>query len=143
MVSMTVIPLVQRVIGANSRQTALHDVGIETGGIAIDQDGYTAGLDRVYDVKGLKNMVAKIKNTGGSNGLTFTIENSTIEFEDIDMLVDADFDGVILADTPVAALADSVQSIIDISPESTAIRIRFKRQTASLDTTLAGSVSVN
>lgn len=36
-----------------------------------------------------------------------------------------------------------IRDIIDVSPESTAIRFRVKRQTASNDATLAGIVSVN
>ena len=36
-----------------------------------------------------------------------------------------------------------VKDYIDLSPETTAIRIRVKRQTASADATLAGYVSVN
>lgn len=37
----------------------------------------------------------------------------------------------------------SISDTIDISPESTAIRIKIKRETAGQDTTLAGIVSVN
>lgn len=37
----------------------------------------------------------------------------------------------------------SIQDIVDISPESTAIRIRVRRQTAGQNATLAGIVSVN
>lgn len=38
---------------------------------------------------------------------------------------------------------ESIKNIIDLSPETTAIRIRFRRKTAGQDTTLAGFVSVN
>ena len=130
---MTVISLVQRVIGTNSRQTALHDVLLETGGIAIDQDAYTPGLDRIYNVKRLRNMVVEIQNTGGSNGLTFKIEKARKEYGVISTLVDADFDEG----------ANSVQNIENISPQTTAIRIRIKRQTAGQNTTLAGHIGVN
>jgi len=37
----------------------------------------------------------------------------------------------------------SIDDIVDISPESTAIRIKVRRQTAGMSTTLAGIVSVN
>ncbi len=140
---MTVISLVQRVIGTNSRQTALHDVLLETGGITIDQDAYTLGLDRIYNVKGLRNMVIEIRNTGGTNGLTFKIEKARKEYAVISTLVDADFDEDVLADTNVAFGANSVQDIENISPQTTAIRIRIKRQTAGQNTTLAGHIGVN
>jgi len=58
-------------------------------------------------------------------------------------LVDADFNKDIKADTNVAFGANDTNAIIDISPESTAIRIRVKRQAAGLNTTLAGIVSTN
>ena len=118
------------------------DQALQTGAITIDADGYTAALDRLYDVRGLANMHVLIKNTGGANGLTFTIEKASKEVPVVSTLVDADF-SVILADTNVAFGANNVQDIIDISPESTAIRIRVKRQTAGQNTTLEGTVSVN
>jgi len=121
----------------------LFDAVLQTGGITIDQNAYTAGLDRVYNVEGLNNMHVEIKNTGGANGLTFKIEKARKQVEDVSTLVDADFDKDILADTNVAFGADSIQDIVDITPESIAIRIRVKRQAAGLDTTLAGFVSVN
>lgn len=124
--------------------TDLHDKVLEAGGIAIDQDAYTVNLDRIYNVKGLKNMHFKIENTGGVNGLTFKIENTEKEFtDDGSSLVDADFDQDILGDTNVAFGAKSRNDIIDISPETTAIRIRVKREISGNDTTLAGVVSAD
>ena len=232
----------------------LFDAALQTGAIAIDQDAYSAGLDRVYNVEGLNNMHVEIKNTG-SNPLTFKIEKARKQVEDVSTLVDADFDKDVLGNTDVLALvaatgtvtlasvladdtvtinglvytavagvkanntefsidgsdtvdaADlvdsitndtrqgtlkditatnaagvvtltstaigtagnavtlvssngtrlavsgatfsggvdnfSIKDIVDISPESTAIRIRIRRKTAGQDTTLAGIVSVN
>lgn len=134
--------LVSRGTGSNSSNSVLHDPILEAGGIAVDQDAYTVGLDRPYDVKGLKNMHIEIENTGGANGLTFKIEKTRISYTVISALADADFDQDILADTNVAFGATNIQDIVDISPESTAIRIRVKRQTSGQDTTLAGIVSV-
>lgn len=132
-------------ISANSQYA---DAALQTGAIAVDQDAYSTTpdftvLDRVYNVKGLDNMHIEIENTGGANGLTFTIVNTKKEFKVISTLVDADFTGEILADTNVAFGATSIQDIVDISPETTAIRIKIKRQTAGQDTTLVGIVSVN
>lgn len=139
---MTEVKFLERERSPSSRAPIFYDKAIQDGGININQDAYSAGLDRLYDVRGLDNMHITIKNTGGANGLTYTIENATKEFSDINTLVDADF-GEIKADTNVAFGADDVSDIIDISPESTAIRIRVKRQTAGQDTTLAGTVSAN
>ena len=129
--------------GTNSDNGVLHDVVLEAGGITINQDAFDSSLDRIYDVKGLVNMHVEIENTGGANGLTYKIEKARKEYTDLTTLVDADFDEDVLVDTNVAFGTTNVQDIIDISPESTAIRIRVKRQTASMDTTMAGIVSVN
>lgn len=134
--------------GTNSDVGVLQDSALQTGGITVDQDAYSTDpdsttLDRVYDVKGLDNMHVEIENTGGANGLTYTIVNARKEFTNISTLVDADFDEEILADTNVAFGATNIQDVIDITPETTAIRIKIKRQTAGLDTTLAGIVSIN
>ena len=123
--------------------TDFHDKVLEAGGIAIDQDAYSSGLDRIYDVKGLKNMHVEIENTGGANGLTYKIEKARKDFTDVSTLVDADFDQDIKADTNVAFGTTILDDIADISPETTAIRIRIKRQTSGNDTTLAGIVSAN
>ena len=142
---MGVIKLELRSKGAYSGNSTYHEKAIKAGAIAIDQDGYTANLDRIFDVKGLKNMNVEIENTGGANGLTFKIEKARKEFtDDGSSLVDADFDEDIKGDTNVAFGTTSTDNdIIDISPEITAIRIRVKRQTSGQDTTLAGIVSVN
>ena len=135
--------LISRTLGSNSKNSVLHDSVLQTGGILVDQNAYTAGLDRIYDVKGLANMYVMIKNTGGTNGLTYKIEKARKQVADITTLVDADFDKDIIADTIIAFGADDITDIIDISPESTAIRIRVKRETSGQDTTLAGFVLVN
>lgn len=139
---MTTISLLQRRRGAFSRKTAYQDTDLQTGGIAIDDDNFTPGLDRVYDVRGLASMHVEIENTG-ANGLTFTIEAARKEFSDISTLVDADFDLVLVPDTNVGAGTKNNQNIIAISPESTVIRIRIKRQSAGQDAELAGIVAVN
>lgn len=139
---MTEIALLQRQDGPYSRFPTFYDRPLQNGGIAINQDAFTTLLDRLYDVRGLNNMHAEIVNTGGANGLTLTIEKASKEVPDVNDLVDADFSPIV-TDTNVAALASAIFDIIDISPESTAIRIRIKRQSAGQDTTLAGDVSFN
>lgn len=133
------------VISGNSQYA---DALLQTGAIAVDQDNYSTDpdstvLDRVYNVKGLDNMHVEIKNTGGTNGLTYKIQKAKVEFKTISTLVDADFDEEIKADTIVAFGATDITNIVSISPAITAIRILIKRQTAAQDTTLAGIVSVD
>lgn len=138
---MATISLLQRRRGAFSRKTAYQDTALQTGGIAVDQDAYSPGLDRVYDVRGLDSMHSEIENTG-ANPLTYTIEAARKEFADIATLVDADFDLVLVPDTNVPNGTKNNQNIIAISPESTVIRIRIKRQNAGQDAELKGIVSI-
>lgn len=98
---MTVIKLELRKPGLHSRKPVFFDRILQVGGIVIDQDNYSDALDRIYDVKGMKNMVAEIKNNG-ANGLTFKIDKAKKEFIDINTLVDGDFDEDIVSDTNVA-----------------------------------------
>jgi len=139
---LTVIPLLQRRRGANSRKSTYQDTLLQTGGIAVDQDAYTSGLDRIYDVKGLQNMHIEIENTG-ANSLDFRIELAKKEFSDISTLVDADFGSVLIPDTAVGAASKTSNNIVEISPESTALRIRVRRTSAGQDAELKGIVSTN
>lgn len=142
--SLASITLIKRLIGNLVRDATFFDESLETGGnITIDQNNYTSGLDRVYNVKGMSNMHVETENTGGTNGLTYTIEATSKEFRVLSDLDDADFSNVIKADTNVAFGVTVVDDVIDISPQSTAIRVRVKRQSAGDDTTRQGIVSTN
>lgn len=94
--------LVSRPLGVNSHTSVLHDPVLETGAITIDQDSYTSGLDRTYDVRGLKNMHIEIKNTGG-NPLTYKIEKARKAFTVLTTLIFTDFDKDIQGNTDVLA----------------------------------------
>ena len=95
--------LVARNKGTNSDFSILHDLVLQTGAIAIDDNDYGSN-DRTYDVKGLINMHVEIDNTGTTeNGLTYKIEKARKDFVVLTDLVDADFDQDIKADTNVAA----------------------------------------
>jgi len=136
--------LVSRAQGPNVQTASFNDKALQdAGNIAIDDDAYSVATDLIYETKGLTNMHVQIINTGGANGLTYTIEKTRKEFLDVTTLVDADFNGEIKADTNLAFGAISADDIIDVSPESTAIRVRVKRQTAGQDTTMTGIVSCN
>lgn len=135
--------LTSRKHGPIGVESVLHDAVLVAGAISVNQDAYTTGLDRIYDVRGFKNMHIEYENTGVANGLTFTIQKARIDYDLLTELVDADFDVDLLADTDVAFGTTNIQDVVDLSPETTAIRIRVKRQTAAMSTTLAGIVSVN
>ncbi len=139
---MTEIRFLERQTSPYTRAPVFFDKALQDGGIAIDQDAYTTGLDRLYDIRGMSNMHVTIINSGGSNGLTYTIEKASKEFTNVNDLVDDDF-SEIKPDTNVAFGDSDVSDIIDISPESTAIRVRVKRQSSGQDTTLEGTVSTN
>ena len=98
------ITFTPRITGKFARVATYFDDTLETGGnITINQDSYTAALDRVYEVKGRKNIHAEIENTGNTNGLTYRIEKARIEFRNLSDLDDADFNQIIKADTDVLA----------------------------------------
>jgi len=125
----------------SGRYAGAADPELQTGGISIDQDAYTTGLDRIYDVKGMDRVYVEIKNTGGTNSLTYTIQKSRKEFTLLTELVDADFDQTVLDDTDVAFGVTDPHNITDVASEITAIRIRIKRTTAGQSTTMAGIFS--
>ena len=95
--------LISRTKGPHSSNRVLHDLVLQTGGITIDQDLYSSGLDRIYDIRGLANMHVEIKNTG-SNALTFKIEKARKNFTLLTTLSFADFDKDIQGNTDVLAL---------------------------------------
>ena len=126
--------------GPNDRNDGMADPLLQTGGIIINQDAYDSSLDRIYNVKGFKDAHSGINNDGAS-GLVYTIEGTRKEYQSLTTLVDTDFDDTILADTIVAAAAKNNKDIVDITPETTAIRVRIRRETAGVNTTLSGIFS--
>lgn len=141
---MGVIQLTKRTKGFHERGQVLHDPALQVGNILIDQDNYDSSLDRIYDVNGLKNMHIALEETGGVNGFTYKIDRTEKEVDDLSTLVDADFDKDIVTDVSVATgTKAAANDIVDISPESKAIRIRVKRTTAAQNATMKGYVSLN
>lgn len=94
--------LTGRAKGSNSDTAVLHDAVLEAGAISINQDSYTAGLDRIYDIKGLVNVHVEIINSG-SNPLTYKIEKARKNYNILTELTDADFNRNILPDTDILA----------------------------------------
>lgn len=140
---MPVISLLQRRRGAFSRKSVYQDTDFQDAALIVNDDNFSASIDRIYDVRGLSTMHVEIENDGSTNGLIYKIEKARKEFADIATLVDADFDEDILGETTVVATAIDIQDIVDISPETTAIRLRFKRATPGQSTNLQGLVSIN
>lgn len=140
---MTLTDLVRRFPATNKQsfQPVSADPPLEVGAILIDQDAYTDGLERRYDVRGFANMHLEISNDG-ANGLTYSLGKASKEVDDVSTLVDADFTDL-LTDFDVASGIVDVRDLIGISPESTSIRIQIRRQTSGQDTTLSGVASFN
>jgi hypothetical protein len=134
--------LSRRALGGYNAISEFADPVLLAGGIAIDQNAYTAGLDRIYDIKGIKDIYILIQNTHATNGLTYKVQQTRAEFTEVSELVDGDFVDGFVAEANVAALAEAESTTTRSSAEVTAIRIRVKRQTTDLDATLAGNVAV-
>lgn len=100
---MTVITLKRQSTPSKDATVYFDDPALQTGAITIDKDGYTAGLDREYDVRGKKNMHLEVKNTGATNALIYRIERASKDFVNTSEVVDADYDKIIKADTDVFA----------------------------------------
>lgn len=132
--------LIARVKGSYNAQTEFFDKALEDGAILIDQDDYDSSLDRIYDVKALKDIYILIQNTGGANGLTYKVQQARKEFTLLADLVDADFVDGAVAEATVASGAEAESVVARASGEITALRLRVKRATASNDTTMAGEV---
>lgn len=136
---MVVIVLTPSVHGPYSRAAEFFDSALETTSQLIDNDNYDSAHDRIYEVKGLRNLHLEISNDG-ANGLTYRIENVTkfnVDADDVDSLPATAFKEI-KGDTIVAASADDKSDIISISPESSFIRIRVKRETAGQNASLTG-----
>ena len=140
---MTLTNLIRRFPATNKQsfQPVSADQPLEAGNILIDQDAFTEGLERRYDVRGFANMHITISNDG-ANGVTYSIGKANKEVDDVATLVDADFTDL-LTDFDIGSGVVDVRDIIDISPESTAIRIQLKRTSAGQDTTISGVASFN
>ena len=140
---MTLTNLIRRFPASNKQSfgPVSADPPLEAGNILIDDDNYTDALERRYDVRGFVNMHIEISNDG-ANGVTYSIGKASKEVDDVADLVDADFTDL-LTDFDVGSGIVDVRDIIDISPESTAIRIQLKRTTSSQDTTISGVASFN
>jgi len=135
--------LAARAKGAYSGKSEYFDAAIQAGTIAVDSDAYSTALDFIYDVKGLKDLYILIKNTGVTNGLTYKVQQARKEFALLTDLVDADFVDGLVAEANVAQSAEAESDITRANGEITAIRLRVKRQTSALDTTLGGQIVVN
>jgi hypothetical protein len=101
--------LTQNNLGAYSRAPIFGDPVLQTGGILIDQDAYTAALTYTYDVRGLNEAYFEVNNEGSpANSLDYTIEKCRKNFTNLTDLVDGDFDEDAKAETAVASGANQI-----------------------------------
>jgi len=128
---MTAIIMVVKKEGEYSGNSIYHDKALADTALVVDNAAYGTAFDRLYDMKGLKEWFFSIKNTG-ANSIDMLVEKAHKEFTDITTLVDADF----LQETAEAAIVSSGRSIpnakVQVTPEITALRIRFKESTGGL-----------
>ena len=54
----------------------IEDPGLIVGGILVDEDTYVDAVDRVYDVRGVKQFSFSITNQDGANGLTWRLQQT-------------------------------------------------------------------
>ena len=108
---MTVITLSDRPSSPQSNTGVRYDSALQTGAITINQDSYTSGLDRIYDVRGFTSMHIEIENNHASNGLTYKIENARASFDLVSSLGDSDFNQDILGNTDVVALVSATGTV--------------------------------
>jgi hypothetical protein len=76
-----------------------------------------------------------LKNAGRIS-LDYTIEKCRKNFTNLTDLVDGDFDEDAKAETAVASGARNTTTLSSISPEITALRIKFKRTTTLQNATV-------
>jgi len=133
------VVLVKKKKGASSGVSVYHDKAIADTALVVDNAAYSAAFDRIYDVKGLKDWWFQFENTG-ANSIDMLVEKSHKEFTDISTLVDADF----VTETAEAAIASSALSVANakalVTPEITALRIRFKETAGGSPGTALGTM---
>lgn len=116
---------------------------IHTTGVAVDDDAYNTGTfkDRDYDLRQYDGFMIKLENLG-ANPVDYTILSTTKDFENLDIdLVDADFSETEIATTPIATTVKSATySHIRVVAELTAVKLRCKRTTAGLSSTIRADI---
>lgn len=124
----TLIKLNKANLGENSDGGDFSDGVLETGGIIVDEAAYADADDRVYDVRGIKDVYFTITNQDGANSLTWLLQETHTEIGS-----NRDTTGAVWADIDAeAALAFGVTaSKVYTKPDVgiTAIRLRT-RETA-------------
>jgi hypothetical protein len=92
---------------------------------AATLDAYDATTDTILDLRGMKEKLVLMKNTGGANGLTWTILGSVDDGVEYDIVVKAD-----------ANVALSAQEIFRGSEYYTHWKVRVKSQVAGNPTSV-------
>ncbi len=125
--------------GQHSNRSERHDPELENG-ITVNQNGYGSLTDRIYDVRGFDGVYVQISNVDDDHPIDYQFDTASINFEDADDLVEADF----TTETATAEL-DTGETItkeyIRITPKITALRIRVRRGTTGQNANIKGIVS--
>jgi len=115
----------------------VEDPGLIVGGIAVDDDTYQDDVDRVYDVRGVKQFSFSITNQDGSNGLTWRLQQTEDPVpEDGDMTgatwVDID------AEAALAAGVTARKEFTRVTLLLSAVRLQVRESVAANPVTFKG-----
>jgi len=115
----------------------IEDPGLIVGGIPVDDDTFQDDVDRVYDVRGIKQLSFSITNQDGSNSLTWRLQQTEDPVPE-----NGDMTGVTWVDIDAeAALAAGVTAKKEFTRTSlllSAIRLQVRETTAANPVTFKG-----
>ena len=128
-------------IGENASGGDFSDGVLEAGGIVVDEFGYVDVADRVYDIRGIKDVYFSIQNQSGANALTWVLQETHDEIPE-----DRDLTGAAWSDVDAEAalaalgLASKVYTKPDVGV--TALRLRVRETVGGSDITYKGRLVV-
>jgi len=125
-----------------SHSPIFYDKDLQDNGVDIDNDDFDSNLARTYDVRGLLQLSFAIYNPDDTP-FHIELQKYRAHFETLDDIREDDWvvPPVVTALVPVGAHSTNVFN--NISPEITAIRMRFKRGTPGQDSHAVGVISVH
>ena len=124
-------------IGENSDGGDFSDGVLEAGAITVDEAAYADADDKVWDIRGIKDVYFSITNQGGANALTWKLQQTHDEIP-----TSRDMTGAAWTDIDAeASLAFGVTATkVFVKPDvgMTAIRLRTRETVGGNDTTYKG-----
>jgi len=136
-VTETLIKLNKANIGENSDGGDFSDGGIETGGIIVTEVTFFDNIDRVYDIRGIKNVYLSITNQDGANSLTWVLQETHAVIPDSRDMTGVAWDDV---DAEAALAAGITAEKVYTKPDVgiTALRLRARETVGGSDSTYKG-----